>query len=156
MSKVTLASYMFYNCSNLKYLNINNFVRLNNIDYNGMFELTSSNLVICGNEAEITKLLKHPKECSIFYCSNDWRAKIKKINSENDMCVERCKNINKYEYNTSCYNDCSTFDNLSMIIKDEENYCGKNYPRETPFLILDENNCIESCGINDIIPEILC
>jgi hypothetical protein len=35
-----------------------------------------------------------------------------------------------------------------MIIKDEENYCGKNCPRETPFLILDENNCIESCGIN--------
>ena len=38
-----------------------------------------------------------------------------------------------------------------MIIKYEENYCGKNCTKETPFLILDENICKENCSINDII-----
>ena len=91
------------------------------------------------------------RECIKIDCSNDWRKIIEKINNDNNDCIKNCTSVNKYDYNTKCYNDCSTFNDLSPIIKNNENYCGKICQKETPFLILYENECTQDCSINDIL-----
>ena len=147
--QVTSMAGMFYNCSNLKYLNIKNFNN-KNILYDNMFDSTPENLVICLGETDINKLLNQ-KKCFQNDCSNDWRKIIEKINNDNNDCIKNCTSVNKYDYNTKCYNDCSTFNDFLPIIKNNENYCGKICQKETPFLILYENECTHDCIINDIL-----
>ena len=74
---------MFYNCSNLEYINIFNFNAKKAKSYDNMFYGTSDNLIYFTNNnlednaqilAQITS-----KNCSVKYCSNIWKSS--KINN---------------------------------------------------------------------------
>ena len=143
---------IFYNCTNLEYLNIKNFVvQPNAIQILNMF--TTKNLVLCIENEDIISYLTKTYECIIISCSDDWKKSRKKINPDNDTCTDTCKEINKYEYNGKCYNECPENKTNSKIKMVNDYYCKKMCLKETPFLIIDENICVNYCSINDIINE---
>ena len=71
----------------------------------------------------------------------------KKINLDNNTCVDSCETINKYEYDGKCYNDPISI--IQITDKNDDNlniYCLK----EKPFLIIDNKNCNSYCNLYDI------
>ena len=127
---------MFSNCSKLEYLNLKNFTFLS--DNSEIFKYTPENLIICVNESN-TKELYSPinlNNCTIISCSDNWKEKRKKINLQNKTCVDSCENIGKLEKNGNC-----------IEIPD------KSCPKETPFILIDEQNCVEICSFIDIVDK---
>ena len=130
------ARQMFTNCTSLEYLNIENFIFFQGEDYEEIFKFTPKNLIICANESNI-KGLTNPinlDKCTIISCSDDWREKRKKLNIENNTCVDNCENIFKIEKDGKC-------------IEAPEIQCSK----ETPFVIINEQNCVSNCSIDDLV-----
>ena len=128
-NKLTHCAYMFYGCINLEYINLQNFNGYSLLWSENFFLNVSNNIVICVNEGisyniknELSKL-----GCYIIDCSNDWKSKQKKINTENGECIENCND--KKEYNMKCYNNCPSgilLDNDSSEIskcKCESTFC---------------------------------
>ena len=97
----------FYDCPNLIYINLNN-VHICNYEsankYN--FLSTSRNLVICAGCYEIEDLIGFG--CSREDCSSNWSLYQKKINLQNNECIDDCSstNKNKYIYFSKCYEIC--------------------------------------------------
>ena len=71
---------MFQSCSKLEYLNIQNFITNDNLNYEQMFSNTLINLVICINENKATKIMEfiQSRTCTIIDCSENWRKNWKK------------------------------------------------------------------------------
>ena len=120
---------MFYNCKNLRYLNIKNFVYNDNLYFQNLFKNIPQNLVICSQYEEINKYI-HIK-CLSNSCFNNWRKGRKII--YNDTCIESCKSINEYQYNDTCYDSCPDNNNITTIITSRENYCEKRCQKLNPF-----------------------
>jgi len=88
-------------------------------------------------------------ECTVIDCSEDWRKKRKKINSENNECVNDCYLTNyKFEYEGKCYETCPK---ETKIVKSYGYLCEKICPQEFPFLIVEDQKCVSNCNINDLI-----
>ena len=97
---------MFYDCKKLKYINIKNLEFSDNLLYGeGTFN-TSKNLIYCAKDERLVELANH-YECAIVNCSDNWKDIQKKINTENDSCIDDCALIAyKYEYDSFCYKKC--------------------------------------------------
>lgn len=135
-SKIGSAYGMFGSCTSLEYLNIENFIFFSGKEYGNIFENTPKNLIICANESNINEQTNSINlgECVIISCSNDWREKRKKINLENDTCVDNCERIGTIEQNGKC-------------LKRPNISC----PEETPFIIINKPSCVDNCSFNDIV-----
>ena len=140
-------NYMFKNCTKLNFINIKNFkIKEYNTIYEGIFNNTPINLVICADNSEINKIIEMMHNCISIDCSDDWKRNRKKINLDNNTCVDSCETINKYEYDGKCYNDPISI--IQITDKNDDNlniYCIK----EKPFLIIDNENCNSYCNLYD-------
>ena len=152
-SNVFYMDNMFNSCSRLEYVNIQNFIANYDFDvyYREMFIGTPNNMVICVNESKAKKIIEqiNLKNYTIIDCSEDWQKKRKKRIENAPEYVDNCKSIRKYEQNGICMNQCSNV-NYKIIETNEENFCGKVCPRDTPFLLPYKQKCIKNCDINDI------
>ena len=102
-------SNIFQNCTSLEYLNIGNF-EPNNNEYTDFYEQflgdTKKNLVICSDNTDIISNIPNSK-CYTISCGDNWQIDKKRINTENDDCMDSCESANyKYEYNFECIPNC--------------------------------------------------
>ena len=106
-SKVSNMEEMFMDCSNLQYLNLKNAkIKINNINLNNIFQNTGKNLVACTSDnLLISKLVEN--KCTKIDCSENWQDKRKRINVEDNSCVDNCNLIDDtFEYDFKCYKNC--------------------------------------------------
>ena len=150
-SKVSRMPTLFNSCTNLEYINIYNFNEYELIETTGMFNNVPENIVICLNENTTCKYILpeiRKKKCYIIDCSNDWKSKQKKIIYNTNQCLNSCSQINLYEYNGKCYENC-----LNGVLYDD-NYnisnkckCELDKCLTCPIVALYYNLC-EKCNIN--------
>ena len=97
--------YLFSNCPNLEYINLKNSNFLPNTEL--PFISAKNNIVFCSEDSRITSRVSE-YECSSIDCSDNWRQNQKKINLENNQCVNDCSetNNNKYNYKNECCENC--------------------------------------------------
>ena len=106
MNSVNNISNMFSNCSSLEYINLKNSNPDISISENTIFSETAKNLVIC-TESQILMGNIPTSSCGIVNCSVNWREAQKKINTQNNLCVDNCLLVNyKYDFLSKCYNEC--------------------------------------------------
>ena len=104
MENIETLIYMFNDCQNLEYINLQN--SKSNAIKTGLFDNTVKNLVLC---VEYDFFKEYITDCNIIDCSENWRENRKKINLENDSCTNDCNLVNyKYEHQFKCYNACPT------------------------------------------------
>ena len=140
-------SNLFFNCSNLEYIGLKYFKSSDNIDIdNHFFEGASKFFVVCTNDSKLINIAKNYYECSAINCFDNWYDYKKKVNTENDSCIDDCSLTNyKYEYNNKCYLKClnGTYNNN---YKCEE--CHQDCEEcEGPYSINNTNCTI--CSISD-------
>ena len=132
MENSVYMKYMFLNCSKLEYLNMINMVEdpSKTFQTSEMFNGIPNNIIVCINQTQspiLYDLLVQTTICPTFICTNeDWRFIRKKINGDN--CVDNCKDINKYDYEGICYNEC---------------------PNGTKIWYYSDNFCLDKCGIDN-------
>ena len=122
---------MFTGCNSLSYLDLSNInselipiiqqsnLKLTHINFidstiynstsiNSIFNIIEKNAVLCFYSMNISQFsFLQNYECIVIDCSEDWRKKRKKINSENNECVNDCYLTNyKFEYEGKCYETC--------------------------------------------------
>ena len=106
MENINNINNMFYNCLNSEYINLKNS-NPGSINKKDIFFNTSQNLLVCTESEIISSLLS---ECNTKSCSENWRNNQKKINTENNTCVDNCSLINyKYEFLSKCLEICPDF-----------------------------------------------
>ena len=136
---------MFQYCLNLEYLNLKdvNFIKITN--KNSIFKSTK-NLVVCSTSSLFISIINSYSNCIVNDCSSNWREKQKRINTENNQCVNNCQGINyKYDYLSKCYPNCpeGTY-NDSFICKDCHPDCKTCDKKEE----INNSNC-KSCLSSD-------
>ena len=94
-TKITNSSNIFANSSNIEYINLNNSRIKSGVFNNQTFINTAKNLVLCTTNEEVINL--NMPECSIIDCSVNWRDKQKKL--INDQCYVDYSSINTYSFN---------------------------------------------------------
>ena len=63
-------------------------------------------MVFCTNDDKIKAKIRD-YECLVIDCSENWREKQKKINPDNNQCVDKCSLTKyKYDYKSKCYASC--------------------------------------------------
>ena len=95
---------MFYDCSSLKILNIQNF-NIQRINYN-MFTNCNPNLIYCINKINEDQIISLDiiDNCSLI---EEYNSKYKLIMEKNEFIINCTKdNIYKYEYKNLCYESC--------------------------------------------------
>ena len=142
--KVTQTGEIFFDCLNLEYINLKNayFDPSNGKD---LLKDVKKNIVFCTNDSRIKQKVQN-YECIVFDCSDNWREKQKKINPDNNQCVDNCSLTNyKYDYKSNCYTSCPnrTYNN-NYICEDCHPDCKTCY--NTPEK--DYANCL-SCLSSD-------
>ena len=81
ITKIFEMSYLFYNSSNLKYVNFANFIESDSLNVIGMFYGFHEDFTYCvSNKVNIPLIMSeiNSKTCTINDCSNDWSLKTKK------------------------------------------------------------------------------
>ena len=153
MQNIKTLNYMFNNCQNLEYINLQNSKP--NATKIGLFNNTLKNLVLC-LEYDIFK--EYITDCNIIDCSENWGENRKKINLENNSCIDDCSLGNhKYEYLFKCYSscpigtyvnnfkcenchpDCKTCDGPANINNTNCRSC------LSPYKYLQHRNCVANC-----------
>jgi hypothetical protein len=148
---------MFYNCPNLKFLNLYNFDNGNKLVIKDIFYSTDKNLVICiNNKSNSTQLVSEMsyEQCIINECSFP-NIKFSKIIYDNRLCVEDCfkNDIYKYQYKGFCYDKCPKGTHSSKF---NQYYCQINIYeciKEYPFLYPTANTCEKSCNCIDFLDD---
>jgi len=167
-SLVTDMSYMFSNCSSLEYLDMKNLVENDNLTDLYMFDSTPQNLLFCSinlkneNSSIYSKFLS-PKLCEIHICSHLWKEEQQKYIPAKNICIDKCKNDDKYKYEFKgiCYEQCP---NNTRIQLEDEFLCDLICPEENPYEIVLIYDCVPNCSafnffnkickINHRIPKI--
>jgi len=143
--KVNVISRIFENCTKLEYINLKNAHFHSGVLTEDIIS-DKINLVICTNDNIIKEIVKR-YQCVVVDCSENWREYQKKINLQNNECVESCMqtNNNKYNYNSKCYEICpkGTYNNSFMC----EN-CHSDCKTCEKSSEIDSTNC-KSCSSND-------
>ena len=149
---------IFAKCFNLEYINIKNYKAKKfslKLDY---FKDTKKNLVICTENQDLITIIEK-NECFNVNCLDNWYEFRKKINLENNKCIDNCTSTNyKYEYNFKCYEDCPNgsirieqdIKSEKMLIKNKY-FCKPICDEETPFEIIAVQECVKNCPIANII-----
>jgi hypothetical protein len=139
---------MFKNCTKLNFINIKNFkIKEYNTIYERIFINTPINLVICAESSDINKIIETMDNCVSIDCSDDWRKNRKKINLENDTCIDSCDIINKYEYDGKCFDN--PINSIQISDNNDDNlyiFCLK----EKPYFFIDKGNCNSYCNLYDL------
>ena len=120
-SLVINLSFVFVQCRSLIYINLYSLKIRNNTNMNkeGIFDSTPSNLKICINDQETQNILSSSGK--VFNCSDIYFNNNIKIDLKQNICVANCKeNENKYELNNYCYEKCP---NTSYLIKNNDYLC---------------------------------
>ena len=93
---------MFYNCSQLKYINLKNFIEHNSLNVTDIFKNITDNIVVClsGNSNKIKSLI-FDKNCYTIDCSDNLEIKQKKKIYKTGICYNNLDYdiLYKYEYN---------------------------------------------------------
>ena len=73
-----------------------------------------------------------------------------KLIPERGECLDNCTKDShyQYEFRNTCYNECPS--DISYISKSNNYFCEVNCTKQMPFEIVNEQNCINFCSINDI------
>ena len=71
-----------------------------------------------------------------------------KLIEEKKRCVDKCSKNFKYEFKNKCYRECP------INTKTNGYYCEIQYPEELPYEILETQECVKNCSINDITKKI--
>ena len=136
---------MYKDCTKLEYINLKNVQFKSDVLTEDIIS-DKINLVICTNDEKIKQIV-NGYHCVVVDCSENWRENQKKINLENNECVENCiqTNNNKYNYNSKCYDICpnGTYNN-SFICENCHSDC-KTCEKSSE---IDSTNC-KSCSSND-------
>ena len=69
---------------------------------------------------------------------------------EKNQCVNDCKNYPdfSFEFQRKCYNSCPM--NISKLLDKKENYCEIICPKELPFEIIEIQQCVNYCSLQQI------
>ena len=133
-SEVTDMRIMFQDCTSLNYLNLYNFETSKVRNNDNMFSGTNlnPNLSICFNSSKTSKINDllpiEKKNCSLLCLLNP----NKKLIIENEICLDDCKNDNKYKFkfNNICYTSCPNGTHNSSneeYLCEEDLICDKYY-----------------------------
>ena len=102
---VTRMEEMFFDCKLLNHINLKNANFPEELSYIGAFD-AAKNLVCCVNDGRLVEMINN-YECAMVNCENNWIENQKKINTENDSCIDDCSLCNyKFEYDNFCYEQC--------------------------------------------------
>ena len=167
-------NYMFYNCTSLLSLNLNNFNTSSVINMEGMFSNCyslislnlfyfnttsvinmnnlflgcSEDLIYCINENNTNNIFSQinpdKNNCSDICFTKDKQMKINK----DKKCIVDCVNddIYRYEYNNICYKTCPNGTYSSLF----NNYiCIEECPYDLPYL-KDNNECVKNCNASEL------
>ena len=71
------------------------------------FDETPDIIVYCFNKDDqnLYHLLSE-KNCSLFYCSDNWIKNQMKIIFDNNTCIDDCTSHSLFDYNNFCYDFC--------------------------------------------------
>ena len=153
---------MFYNCSSLISLDLNNFIT-SSANINGIFVGVNDNLIFWINKDNNPNIISYLSEQNPKYYNNCsdicFNQTIKIKINENNICSFDCINdkVYKYEYKNMCYESCpngthnSTSNNFiceEIIINDiiENNICNNsckaiNFLKNICRINKDDINC---------------
>ena len=150
-SSVTDMKEMFSDCSSLISLDLSNFVDNINLTYNDMFLNCNQSLLCCiNNKTKMSnKFLSFINEkIKNNNCSDVCFSENKKVILEKKICILNCSDddINKYEYNKRCYENCPNGTYISSI---NNHICIEYYDDINLFYHLFENNEISIDNILD-------
>ena len=105
---------MFTNCNNLKYINFKNFDSYVNLTDN-FLNGTNKYLIVNTRNSQLIDIITNNECSNIVSGEKNWYEYKKKINPEDNHCIDDCKMTNnyKYEYEGNCYQSCfnSTYNN---------------------------------------------
>ena len=89
-----------------------------------------------------------------YYCTETDKCneKYNKLIYGTKECIEECNQISRYNYKNECYIDCPKD---TIISKEKSYYCEAICPREKPYEMIKEQECVESCSLN-LIKKKLC
>ena len=102
---VHIDEYIFTNCPKLEYVNFKNLRFIPRTSVHNIY--VKKNIVFCTEDTFII-LRVEGNRCPMIDCTDNWRLNQKKINLENDQCIENCSltDNNKYNYKGECYANC--------------------------------------------------
>ena len=98
---------MFNFCKQLRVINLINAIFPDNLEDTKAFNV-SKNLVVFTRDEGLIEFI-NDYECAIAgdIINENWRVKQKKINTEDDSCIDDCAQCSyKYEYESYCYEQC--------------------------------------------------
>ena len=143
---------------NLKELNIfngipDNFIICLNEESRYLYQLIESNAnwnINCSKDI-CTHYHYYDNSGEIFFtdsdnCPQDYENLI----SEEKECVNNCTEYSEYQYEFryGCYNSCPNIPNFNLTFSDDNKYkCEILCTKESPFEIVQEQNCHKNCGI---------
>ena len=81
---------------------------------------------------------------SLSICPNEYN----KLKTDSKECIEDCKmdSTYKYEFKNKCYPICPDGTEIS---KTKEYYCNVKCPKQYPFEIVNTQECVKNCSINE-------
>ena len=123
---LTSITEMFYDCKQLRNINLINAIFPDNLDCVNSF-ITSKNLVCFTRDEKLISIINN-YGCAMTNnnFSDNWKESQKKINTENDSCIDNCAQCsNKYEYESFCYEQCPNGtipnrNNICFLVKFDE------------------------------------
>ena len=135
---------MFYQCSNLEYINLKNFEETKLIGHSSMFSVLKENVVICINKNNINILETFKPNCYKIYCGDDWESnQVKLINHTSNCIINNTNNLTiyfHYEYKGNYYEKCT---NGNLENRNISCVCNKEKCLKCPNEPSDENLCSE-------------
>ena len=153
LSKCNDLGGVFQSSYNLEYLNLEN-PRCQRKG-GGFLYGTKKNIVVCTYDQNVINAIEG---CGIVDCSSNWREKQKRINLEDNNCVDNCSLINyKFEFESKCYDKCpdGTFNNNFICEKCHSDCktCEKKYELnntncnscKSQKKFLYQGNCLNNC-----------
>ena len=165
-------SNIFFNCRKLKYINLSNAIDNSSLNYISFFQHIEDGLKVCINETKAPKLYQELlkinsvsfvcsfKPCinnsfyddGVYKCTNTEECPIKydKLIPIKRECVDDCSkdDIYRYEFRKKCYSNCS-IDNFTLKYKGY--LCDIQCPKELPFEMIEFQECVSNCTINEIL-----
>jgi surface protein len=149
---------IFSGCKELKFINFYNYNEHLINELREIFSDTPKDLILCINKGNNLGLLTFHftfKQCFITDCKFEEYTK-RKIIYNSKACIQNCldDDVNKYEYEGFCYEKCpkgthsDKNDKFSCKVNVFE--CFKEYP----FLIINDNKCLDNCDSRDFFNNI--
>ena len=114
-----------------------------------IYELNTNNNINCYKVCQNYSYFNNQTNKS--YCTPELKCpnEFSKLIKENKQCIEDCKKDStyKYEYKNECYAICPDNTVLSEII---EFYCIPKCTEEFPYVLIESQECVNNCTIDEI------